>query len=65
MCKKKLEGLPITSGDANCDGLVNLLDFEIFRKEFAGESSSIDADFSGDGIVTLADFEIWRQAFVL
>ncbi len=50
-------------GDANCDGLVNLTDFERFRQEYTGLLTSTSADFTGEGKVTLIDFETWWRNF--
>ena len=60
-CLKKFQG------DANCDGSINNLDFNIWKCEFLGggscntPSSSKTADFNRDRKINLIDFEIWRQ----
>ncbi len=51
-------------GDADCNGAVNLTDFEIWRGEYLGEDSTQQSDFDGDGRVTLTDFEIWRGTYL-
>ncbi len=51
-------------GDANCDSIINLTDFEIWRKEYMREISSHDSDFNRDNLVTLIDFEMWRKSFL-
>jgi hypothetical protein len=59
-CARKAEG------DADCNGTINLLDFEIWRQEFTstGEQPYLGkADFNHDGNTTLADFEIWRRTY--
>ncbi len=56
-----ISGCDKTHGDANCDGLYNLVDFEIWRKEFMGILSTKTADFNADGNVTILDFESWRK----
>lgn len=48
-------------GDANCDGINNLADFEIFRKEYTHILTTTTADFNGDGVVNTTDFEIFRS----
>ncbi len=48
-------------GDADCDGAVEMDDFEIFRKEYVHAVTSRQADFNADGVVDLADFERWRS----
>ncbi len=50
-------------GDSNCDGLINLNDFERFRQEYTGILSSKSSDFNNDGKITLIDFETWRRNF--
>lgn len=62
-----------SSGDANCDGVIDLLDFNIWRTEFLGLSASSptsptitppQADFNKDGAVNILDFNIWRDSFL-
>lgn len=57
MCSRK----PI--GDANCDEKVDLVDFEIWRKEFTSLQYTGFADFDGNGNITAVDFEIWRKTY--
>lgn len=52
-----------SQGDANCDGMVNLVDFEIFRTEFSKQAQTARADFNRDASVTIVDFEIWRRGY--
>jgi len=58
-CSKK------TSGDANCDGLINGADLTIWKCQAAGQTNcgqpNLAADFDLSGSVDLNDFEIWRQ----
>ncbi len=51
-------------GDADCNGLFNLVDFEIWRKEFTGSLSTKTADFNNDNMVSIIDFEIWRKSAI-
>lgn len=51
-------------GDADCNGLFNLIDFEIWRKEFTGSLTTKNADFNGDNSVSIIDFEVWRKAAI-
>ena len=53
-----------TNGDANCDGAVNLSDFEIYRREFTGITNTKTADFDGSGAVNIVDFEIFRRGYL-
>lgn len=51
-------------GDANCDGRISLVDMEIFRREFNGQTlNGLQADFNGDGKISLVDYEILRRNF--
>ena len=52
-----------SQGDANCDGLIDLIDFEIWRREFIGSATTRNADINMDGLVNLIDFEFWRRTF--
>ena len=53
-----------TQGDANCDGVINILDFEIWRREFLRIDTTTKADFDSSGGVSILDFEIWRRGFL-
>lgn len=50
-------------GDANCDGKIDLADFEMWRKESLGILTTKNADFDGNGTVSLPDFETWRKTY--
>ena len=50
-------------GDADCNDVIDLIDFEIWRKEFTGEKVGLDADFNITQKVDLIDYEIWRKGF--
>jgi len=52
-----------SQGDADCNGKIDLKDFEIWRKEFTGELTTKTADFNKDTKISLADFEIWRSSY--
>ena len=44
-------------GDANCDGTVNILDYQIFHSQsFSALAGYLFADFNMDGILTGSDF---------
>ncbi|MFH0773813.1 MAG: dockerin type I repeat-containing protein [bacterium] len=51
-------------GDANCDGVVNRTDFDIFAGFVRGQgyaNLTYSADFNKDGKVNMVDYEIWRN----
>jgi len=51
-----------SKGDAcTCDNVIDILDFEPWRKQYSGEVTCSCADFNRDGACTLNDFETWRQ----
>lgn len=59
-----MAGCPRKSqGDADCNGIIDLIDFEIWRREFSGLATTRNADYNADGFVNLIDFEIWRRPF--
>jgi len=53
-----------TEGDADCNGRIDIIDFEIWRRELLGVDTTLKADFDGIGGVTILDFEIWRRGFL-
>lgn len=59
------------SGDANCDNLIDLVDFSLFREEYLafldGEQGIMNAqcDFNKDQQVDLLDFEIFRSGYLV
>lgn len=52
-----------SQGDADCDSLIKLSDFEIFRKEYTNVLATKTADFNIDSKVDLADFQIFRNGY--
>jgi hypothetical protein len=50
-----------SAGDADCNGVVDLVDFEIWRKEFTQTLTTKNGDFNANGVVDIVDFEIWRK----
>jgi hypothetical protein len=57
-CPRKSEG------DADCNGVINVLDFSIWRKEKYDQGADETkgdwrGDFNGDGLVKNDDFSIW------
>jgi hypothetical protein len=55
-----------SKGDANCDGIVDLLDYSCWRGEFLGNkpANCVSADFDGIGGAALLDFSIWKITFL-
>ena len=66
----KVEAVPLTPpvpGDANSDGIADVLDLVRFLKYVAGEPVNIDtdtADLDGDGKVTSLDLVLFRKLLV-
>lgn len=53
-------------GDANCDGVINTPDYDIFKSKMSGiayTGANYSADFNSDNAVNLLDYEIWRNTF--
>lgn len=51
-------------GDADCNNIINIVDFEVFRKEYAGLLNTKQSDFDNNGNVSIADFEIFRKGYL-
>ena len=56
-CLKKV------SGDCNCSDNIDIIDFELWRKEYAKESATFVCDFNMDKAINLTDFNIWRVGY--
>ena len=64
-CPKKAQG------DANCDGAINNLDYQIILSALQGNDISdlcddiedCSADINGDGKVTIIDYTIWLNSY--
>lgn len=50
-------------GDANLDGIVNILDFGILQANFNSTGGWAGGNFNGDNIVNILDFAILQQYF--
>jgi len=50
-------------GDANLDGSVDLVDFDIMKTRFGQDGDWNGGDFDGDGQVSLADFGLLKENF--
>ena len=53
-----------STGDADCNGVYDFVDFEIWRKEKMKELFTKSADFNSDFVVDMIDFEIWRKSAI-
>lgn len=53
-----------SKGDANCDTIINILDFNIWRDEAYGKIAATRANFNKDqgNNVDILDFNIWRTS---
>lgn len=52
-----------SSGDANCDGRIDIKDFYVWRREFLSRSG-FSSDFNQSGTVDVRDFMLWRGGFL-
>lgn len=50
-------------GDADCNGIIDISDYEQFRKEYTHILNTLAADFNDDSSDTITDFEIWRRGY--
>jgi len=67
-CSVCTSGLAKSTGNANCDGTVSSIDFEIWRSEMFDQGglagtvkSTWKSDYNCDQKVSGVDFEIWRK----
>ena len=67
-CQVCSNGRDKSKGDANCDGGVDLTDFEFWRSEMFDQGGYLGtirnnwkSDYDCDGKVTVFDFEQWRK----
>ena len=54
---------PCILGDINCDGIVDIRDYGIWRQQFGATDCGNRADLNNDCIVDIRDYGIWRQNF--
>jgi MYXO-CTERM domain-containing protein len=50
-------------GDINCDGLVDIRDYGLWRQSFGATNCGNPADLDGNCIVDIRDYGIWRANF--
>ncbi|WP_197529207.1 PEP-CTERM sorting domain-containing protein [Aeoliella mucimassa] len=51
----------VPGGDYNEDGLVDLLDYDLWKSEFGSSGIGLLADGNADGQVDLSDYTVWRD----
>ena len=57
-----------SKGDGNCDNIINISDYELWRTEFVGMLRGVSiinkpSDFNKDGLIDIVDFNIWKTSF--
>ncbi len=52
-----------SSGDADCNGKIDLIDYEQWRREYIKLAATTSANFNTDTVVNLIDYEIWRRGY--
>lgn len=55
----------VVPGDYNSDGLVDAVDYNVWRDTLGQIGSGLDADGDGNGVVDIADFEIWKTNYIV
>jgi endoglucanase len=55
--------LPCLTGDSNCDGIVDIRDYGLWRQNFGSTGCGNPSDLNGDCIVDIRDYGLWRQNF--
>jgi hypothetical protein len=53
-------GSPFPPGDYNQDGVVNSLDYNVWRQNY-GSTTNLAADGNGNSVVDAADYTLWRK----
>jgi hypothetical protein len=54
---------PCILGDMNCDGIVDIRDYGVWRQNFGQTNCGNPADLDGNCIVDIRDYGIWRANF--
>jgi MYXO-CTERM domain-containing protein len=50
-------------GDINCDRIVDIRDYGLWRQNFGQQGAGNPADLNQDGIVDIRDYGVWRANF--
>ncbi len=53
--------VPPLPGDYNWDGVVDLVDYTVWRDTLGATGAYLDADGNGDQVVNQADYDYWKQ----
>lgn len=53
-----------SKGDFDCNGIVDLIDFDIWNREYLNNTQTLKSDVNGDGKASLYDYEIWRANYL-
>lgn len=59
----KLRLMDLIAGDFSGDGVVDAVDFVVWRDTIGASGSQLRADANHDGAVTTLDYDIWRANF--
>lgn len=54
-----------TNGDSNCDGKVDLFDFDAWTKQYNNEVKCNSADFNNDKKCDLMDYFVWYREYTV
>jgi MYXO-CTERM domain-containing protein len=54
---------PCILGDINCDRIVDIRDYGLWRASFGQQGAGNPADLNGDGFVDIRDYGSWRANF--
>lgn len=54
---------PVLAGDYNGDGLVDAVDYTVWRDAYDSASSDLAADGDGSGVIDPADYAIWAAKY--
>jgi hypothetical protein len=53
-----------TNGDANADGKIDLVDFDMWRILYFKNKFSAQVDFNKDNKIDMNDFDVWKNAYL-
>ena len=50
-------------GDANCDKIIDLNDFDVWSKQYSGGVKCTTADFNNDEKCDIVDYGLWHKGY--